>query len=126
MPISILDFWNLAVASGLLPPERCQELDRAYKKLKGASEHANVLSLAQWLVAGGVLTRYQASLLAAGRPGPFVFGEYTITERIESGRLAPWFRATANDRRWLIVFAAQLTSDPDLYETVAERARYGR
>ncbi len=122
MPIAIHEFWNLAVASGLFSPERCRELNGAYKKLKGASENASVLSLAQWLVAGGVLTRYQASLLAAGRPGPFVFGDYTITDRIDSGRLAPWFRATAGDRRWLIVFAAQLTSDPDLYEMAAERA----
>src|SRR5690242_18216219 len=71
MPIAIQDFWKLAVASGLLSPERCRELHAAYKNLKGAAEHANSLSLAEWLVAGGVLTRYQASLLAAGRSGPF-------------------------------------------------------
>jgi hypothetical protein len=124
MPISIQDFWKLAVASGLLSPERCRALHAEYKNLKGAAQHANSRSLAEWLVAGGVLTRYQASSLAAGRPGPFVFGEFTITERIEAGRLAPWFRATANDRRWLIIFAAQLTADAEQYEAVAERAQW--
>ena len=124
MPISIQDFWKLAVSSGLLSPERCRALHAEYKNLKGAAQHATVLSLAEWLVAGGMLTRYQASLLAAGRPGPFVFGEFTITERIEAGRLAPWFRATANNRRWLIVFAAQLTVDAEQYEALAERAQW--
>ncbi len=124
MPISIQDFWKLAVASGLLSPERCRALHAEYKNLKGAAQHANSRSLAEWLLAGGVLTRYQASQLAAGRHGPFVFGEFTIVERIEAGRLAPWFRATANDRRWLIIFAAQLTADAEQYEAVAERAQW--
>src|SRR5215207_4204316 len=122
MPITIQDFWKLAVAGGLLSPDRCRRLHAEYKNLKGAAQHATARSLAEWLVAGGVLTRYQASQLAAGRAGPFVFGDYTITERIEAGRLAPWFRATNNDRRWLIVFVAQLTADADEYEAVAERA----
>ncbi len=41
-----------------------------------------------WLVGAGKLTRYQAAVLAAGRPGPFVFGPLVIQERIEDGRFA--------------------------------------
>src|SRR4029079_4510731 len=108
----------------LLSPARCRELHAEYKSLKGAAQHADARSLAQWLAASGVLTRYQAAQLAAGRSGPFVFGDYTITERIDSGRLAPWFRATAQGRRGLIVFVAQLTADPERYEEVAERAQW--
>src|SRR6185295_10599882 len=84
MPIAIQEFWKLSVASGLLSPARCRELHAEYKSLKGAAQHADARSLAQWLAASGVLTRYQASQLAAGRSGPFVFGDYTITERIDS------------------------------------------
>ncbi len=88
MPIAISDFWKLAAASGVLSPDRCRELQAQFGSLKGAAQRGGTASLAEWLVASGVLSRYQANVLLSGRPGPFVFGEFTIVERVESGRLA--------------------------------------
>src|SRR5262249_28563117 len=93
MPVAIDQFWNLAASSKLLSPARCKELDGAFRRRIGAAGPSDTQALAEWLVAGRALSAYQASVLASGRPGPFVFGRYVIVERIESGRLARLFRA---------------------------------
>jgi len=91
MSISIADFWTLVLESKLLTREQCQHLATSYGSSQGAT--ADVNALAQWLVAQNVLSRYQASILLAGHPGPFAYGDYKIYDRVESGRLAGWFRA---------------------------------
>jgi serine/threonine protein kinase len=124
MPVSIDDFWKLAAASELLSPDDCARLRDEFAGLKGVSRQANSASLAQWLVSGGRLTRYQASMLAAGKPGPFVFGPFTVTERIESGRLARLFRARYQAaQNVVLVFLAQLTDDVGEHETLIELAQ---
>lgn len=123
MSVSILEFWKLAVASGLLTPARCQQLHAAFAGLKGASQQANLGSLTQWLMAERVLTRYQAAQLTAGRPGPFLFGDYTITKRLESGRFAGFFRAKAPpDRHALLVFGAHLSDALEDADDLVQRA----
>jgi hypothetical protein len=121
--VAIHDFWKLAVASRLLSPSDCQELAAAFAALKGVTRQANTRSLVEWLVANGTLSRYQASTLASGRPGPFVFDDFVVTERIETGRFARFFRAQYNDNQnVLLVFAAQLTGAPDPNLGVGVRA----
>lgn len=123
MSVSILEFWKLAIASGLLTPARCQQLHATFAGLKGASQQANLGSLTQWLVAERVLTRYQVAQLTAGRAGPFLFGDYTIVKRLESGRFAGFFRATASpDRHALLVFGAHLSDDPQDADDLVQRA----
>ena len=73
MPVSIDDFWKLAAASELVSVDECRQLAAAFADLKGASRQANSKSLAEWLVATGRLTRYQAGVLALGRPGPALY-----------------------------------------------------
>ncbi|MCA9143797.1 MAG: serine/threonine protein kinase [Planctomycetales bacterium] len=91
MSLSIPDFWKLVLESKLLTREQCQHLATSYGSSQGAT--ADVNALAKWLVGQNVLSRYQASILLAGRAGPFAFGDYKIYDRVESGRLAGWFRA---------------------------------
>jgi serine/threonine protein kinase len=123
MPVSTDEFWKLTVASGLLSPEGCQALRNEFASLKGATGQANAASLAQWLLAGGKLTRYQASVLLSGRPGPFVFGDFVIVERIEAGRLSRLFRAIYKGTQpALLMFAAG--GDDSTEETRATIARF--
>ena len=68
MPIAIDDFWKLTVVSGLLSASRVRELQSLYAASSGAN--TNPVALSQWLVGQNVLTRYQASVLLTGRPGP--------------------------------------------------------
>lgn len=91
MSLSIPDFWKLVLESKLLTREQCQHLATSYGSSQGAT--ADVDALTKWLVGQNVLSRYQASILLAGRPGPFAYGDYKIYDRVESGRLAGWFRA---------------------------------
>jgi hypothetical protein len=93
MSIPIQEFWKLAAESRLLSGEECQRRAGAFEKMKGAANQSNANTLAQWLVAEGALTAYQAKILLARRTGPFFYADYQIVERIDSGRFAGLFRA---------------------------------
>jgi serine/threonine-protein kinase len=93
MPYPIQEFWKLAVESQLYSPEECQRLTGSFSQIKGAMETGNAFTLSEWLISQRVLTRYQAKVLLARRPGPFVYGEYKVQDRIDSGRLQGLFRA---------------------------------
>lgn len=93
MSIPIPVFWSLLAESKLLTAEQCQQLAADFSQVKGASDQSNARTLAEWLVARNVLSRYQTTILLAGRPGPFHYGDYKVYDRIEKGRLAGYFRA---------------------------------
>lgn len=91
MSVSIPDFWRLALESQLLTQAQCQQLATSFGTSQGAS--TEVQTLAKWLIAQNVISRYQAKVLLAGRPGPFSYGNYKVYDRIDAGRLGGWFRA---------------------------------
>lgn len=93
MSVNIPEFWNLATESRLLSPEQRQAFEAEYGGVKGAAQTGNARTLAEWLIAREAISRYQSTILLAGRPGPFEYGEYKIDDRIERGRLAGLFRA---------------------------------
>jgi serine/threonine-protein kinase len=92
MALSVADFWNLFAESQLLAPETIAQYAAAFSAVKGAA-HASGATLAEWLIAQNVISRYQASVLLAGKSGPFAYGDYRVYDRIESGRFAGLFRA---------------------------------
>ena len=87
MPFPIQEFWNLAVESRLFTPDECKRLGGAFAQIRGASETGNAFTLSEWLISQKVLTRYQAKVLLARRAGPFIYGDYRVQDRIDSGRL---------------------------------------
>ncbi|HXT60364.1 MAG TPA: protein kinase [Pirellulales bacterium] len=94
MSISVAEFWKLAVESRALTAEECRKLADAYARAKGAPPtDQDLQKLAKALIANGAISRYQAKVLLAGRAGPFVYGDYLVYDRLESGRLAGLFRA---------------------------------
>ena len=93
MSVSIGDFWRLLAESRLLAPEQCRQLAEDFAQVKGAAEQASAKTLGEWLVARNVLSKYQATILLAGRPGPFLYGKYKVYDRVEKGQLAGQFRA---------------------------------
>ncbi len=99
MAVAVAEFWKLLEDSKLLSPDQCQAQAAAFAGMKGAdriagSERAaGAATLAEWLVAEKVISRYQATVLLAGRAGPFVYGDYCVFDRIDRGRLAGLFRA---------------------------------
>jgi hypothetical protein len=94
MSISVAEFWKLAVESRALSAEECRKLAEAYARAKGAPPaDQDLQKLAKALISNGAISRYQAKVLLAGRAGPFVYGDYLVYDRLESGRLAGLFRA---------------------------------
>ena len=91
--MNIQDFWRLAIESRLLTHEQCTQLGTEFAGMPGAVANSNVQVLAEWLISKNALTRYQAQILAAGRPGPFFYGDYKVYDRIGQGPLAGMFRA---------------------------------
>ncbi|HJT35456.1 MAG TPA: serine/threonine-protein kinase, partial [Pirellulales bacterium] len=92
MSVSVADFWKLVADSRLLTVEQCRQLAEAAARAQPDAT-ADVQRLAKWLIQSSKLTRYQARVLLAGRPGPFFYGDYCVYDRAESGRLAGLFRA---------------------------------
>jgi hypothetical protein len=95
--VTIPIFWQLLADSRLLGREQCQSLAADFAQVKGAASQATAQSsakpLAEWLVSRNVLSKYQATILLAGRAGPFQYGEYKVYDRVDKGRLAGLFRA---------------------------------
>jgi serine/threonine-protein kinase len=90
MAVSLSDFWKLAVDSRLLTGEQCRQLSAGFQDVKGALQSS---TLAEWLISRNVLTRYEATVLLAGRAGPFFYGDYRVFDHVSSGPPAGTFRA---------------------------------
>ena len=85
------ELWKLLAESRLLSNEDCRRLGAAFAQ-SGVNGEATGQVLADWLVGQKSITRYQAKVLLARRPGPFFFGDYKVLERLD-GRLTGAFRA---------------------------------
>lgn len=115
-------FWNRLHESRLLPKQRLQQLYQDFTK-SGAA--ADPQSTAHWLAAQGAITKYQAQVLVSGKSGPFFFGEYVLTDRATSGRLAGLFRAThvpTGQPVWLSFFSGQALTSPPHWQALAQWA----
>jgi eukaryotic-like serine/threonine-protein kinase len=89
---TVSDLWKLLGESKLLAPQHLKQLADEFAAGSAGAE-PNARSLAQWLVSRKAVTRYQAVVLLAGRSGPFFYGDYKVTDRLEQGALAGAFRA---------------------------------
>ena len=126
MSVSISDFWRLAVESRLLNPAQSEQLAQQFGGVKGAASTGNARTLAEWLVAQDLVTRYHTSILLAGRPGPFTYGEYFIVDRIDRGRLTGLFRARhlpTGEPVLLQFLSGPVLQDQKLWANVATRAQ---
>jgi eukaryotic-like serine/threonine-protein kinase len=90
--VTIPVFWQLLQDSRLLGREQCQQLAADFSQVKGSADSGSAKVLAEWLVSRNVLSKYQTTILLAGRAGPFLYGEYKVYDRVEKGRLEGLFR----------------------------------
>jgi len=93
MGLSVQEFWQLVVASGLHDEENCRRLADGFAQARDSGAIARTVSLPEWMLASGEMTRYQARILLAGKPGPFVYGDYLVTDRVELPGVSGLFRA---------------------------------
>ena len=122
-------FWKLVIDSRLLALEECQRLHADFGRATQA-EPDDTGALARWLVAEGVLTRYQARVLLAGKAGPFRLGDYTIMDRHGDGQTKGVYQATnrtSGERLLLLVVPSAAAVDPARLEAHgAESAKSDR
>ena len=84
-------FAGRALASGLLTAEQLQQSWRALRQELGTA--CDDRQFARYLVKQGLLTRYQAELLMAGRTEGFFLEKYKILDEIGSGGMGRVFKA---------------------------------
>jgi serine/threonine protein kinase len=125
MPLSIPDFWKLLLASRLASPVSLSNLQARFAQAHPEeSDESNPGVLAQWLVSHGTLSNYQAKVLLAGQPGPFLYGEYTVYDRVASGRLQGCFRAlhpSTRHRVMLYFHSGQVVQNAQWWSIVVDQ-----
>ncbi|MGE3776213.1 MAG: serine/threonine protein kinase [Pirellulaceae bacterium] len=122
MALSKADFWKLVADSRLLSDKQRQRLEDQFSKLPGAAQDS-AKPLATWLVRQNLLSKYQATILLAGRTGPFLYGDYKVYDRVEAGGgLAGLFRALhmpTNHPVLLRFLTGSTASDPAVWAAVS-------
>ena len=78
MSVTIAEFWRHAVASRLLDQQQAEELVATFQDAATSAHRTTPKGLADWLIRRQAITRYQAKVLLAGRPGPFIYGDYRV------------------------------------------------
>ncbi|MCA9208822.1 MAG: protein kinase, partial [Planctomycetales bacterium] len=125
MSVSIAEFWRLLEESHLLSGEQIARLRADFGQMKGADSQSNAKMLSECLVSRNVISRYQATVLSAGRSGPFYYGDYRVYDRIGEGRLSGCFRAIhgpTNHPVLLQFLTGAVTRDPDQWAAAANHA----
>lgn len=113
MPVSEQDLWQLAVQARLFSAAAQARLAAKFQAKRGAAPPATAQDLAHWLVRKRVITSYQAKVLLAGRPGPFVYGKYLVIDGIREGRLSGLFRALHRPTRCPVLLEFLESPPPD-------------
>jgi hypothetical protein len=123
MPVSVAEFWKLLLESRLATIEQLRPVKQKFATVKGAETQGNATTLAEWLVANGVLSRYQAKVLMSGRPGPFRFGEYVVYER-HGGPFKGVFKAIHPPTKQQVVlafFTGAATQNPHFWSIIVQQ-----
>src|SRR5690242_12407681 len=89
---SVENFWALLARSRLLSAEALRDARQRWLRTAGANS-SDLLALSRWLVAGRLLTDYQAGALLRGHPDRLFLKEYKLLDRLGSGRMAGVYKA---------------------------------
>ncbi len=91
MDLSVQNVYGLLLRSRLLSAEDARGMfERWHAQAKDAE---NVADFSRWMVAGGYLTDYQATLLIRGHADCFFLNQYKIVDRLGKGRMAGVYKA---------------------------------
>ncbi len=92
MSPSLSEFWSLVDKSQIVSAHQCETLANQFQT-ETQNSPVSAPVLAQWLVSHRILTKYQSRVLLSGKSGPFLFDNYQVREKIESGALKGLYRA---------------------------------
>lgn len=126
MSTTTVSFWELLEKSQLLSSTQCQQWRVEIAKENGGKNVVDPKVIAEFMVGKNVLSRYQATVLLAGRPGPFSYGDYKVYDKVDKGRLAGMFRAvhaTTGHPVLLQFLSGPITQNPQSWGMAANEAR---
>jgi serine/threonine protein kinase len=126
MSTTTVSFWELLEKAQLLSSTQCQQWRAEIAKENGGKNVADPKAIAEFLVGKNVLSRYQATVLLAGRPGPFSYGDYKVYDKVDKGRLSGMFRAVhgATGHPVLLQFlSGPVTQNPQSWGMASNEAR---
>ena len=92
MAPAVGEFWTTLIRLGLLDPGTAKDFARQVAA-QGETSSDPTLAIAKFLIAQGVLTKFQAKRLLAQRGGELRQGEYLVLDRCEQPPLSRWLRA---------------------------------
>ncbi len=126
MTVSVERIWELLQQSGLVDGRRLESLRQEFAsaKLPKAEEPA---TLVRWLVTQNAITAYHGKVLLAGQPGPFFYGDYLVTKRIEWPVPVPLFGALhlpTKHRVTLLFLDHQQAPTPEQLNQLAQVTRW--
>jgi serine/threonine protein kinase len=124
MALSVQEFWQLVVASGLHDAESCRRLADGFAKARESGAIDRAVSLPEWMLNSGEMSRYQARILLAGKPGPFVYGDYLVVDRLEIPGLTGLFRAVhrPTNIHVMLSFLSGALAGPEVLEQLSREA----
>jgi eukaryotic-like serine/threonine-protein kinase len=125
MPVAAPTFWSLLEHSRLLTAEQIRHLAADFGQSGAAGDRQDATCVAEWLVSRNVISKYQSTILLAGRSGPFLYGDYSVYDRIEKRRLTGWFRAVHRPTGHPVTLqflTGPVVSDPRLWAHAAHLA----
>jgi serine/threonine-protein kinase len=114
MTVSTNEFWGLLQSSQLVSAQELARLQAEFTGMGGASSQGNATTLAEWLVSKSIIEPFHRSLLLDGNDGPFLFGDYLLTERLTQPAMDGWFQARHRSSGHPVVLqflAGQLATD---------------
>jgi len=88
-----------------------------YRKAAVGPEADAATAIGAWLVQKGYATAYQIKVLLAGKPGPFVYGPYRVTDRFKEPPFHYGYVALHAESQfpvWLEFFSSRVVEDPNL------------
>ncbi|MBM3998293.1 MAG: hypothetical protein FJ297_01920 [Planctomycetes bacterium] len=119
--MSISDFLQLAVQSGLATAAQCRQWQVEYQQQAIGVGADDSEPFAQWLAAQSRMSRYQAKVLLAGRAGPFLYGAYRLIEKAGDGPWDECFRGQHAESGYPVLMqfiSGELTRDPRVWSAL--------
>ena len=89
MPLDVRQFWQLLAKSQLYSVEQVRKFASELNSVSAIDP----TTVAKTLVEESAITKYHAKILLAGRPGPFVFGDYLVIGADSTSHICNRFRA---------------------------------
>lgn len=97
------NIWKLLEQSRLESPDRVRELAEEFQRQQPPTGTVSDDQVAEWLTKNEVLTDYQATVLKAGHPGPFFYGEYRVDDRRQAAPQQGTFAAIHNPTQFRVI-----------------------